>query len=112
MAQAFDGSTIQTTVGQPTVRPPARARLQALAAYVKRNQSFLGRVLRQYAWNTVNVRLLERTREQAHVHRVPGVLPEHAPKERLVALDVGGERLQPRARGRSNRGLANRGLDG
>jgi len=62
MAQAFDGSTMQTTVGQTTVRRPARARLQALAAYVKRNQSFLGRVLRQYAWNTVNVRLLERTR--------------------------------------------------
>src|SRR2546430_13679112 len=72
MAQAFDGSTIQTTVGQTTVgqttvgqttvRRPARARLQALAAYVKRNQSFLGRVLRQYAWNTVNLRLLKRTR--------------------------------------------------
>ena len=43
--------------------------------------------------------------EQPHVHRVPGVLPEHAPEERLVALDVGGERLQPRARGWSNRGL-------
>src|SRR5205807_7532524 len=62
MAQAFDGSTVQTTVGQTTVRRPARARLQALAAYVKRNQSFLGRVLRQYPWNTVNVRLLKRTR--------------------------------------------------
>ena len=62
MAQAFDGSTIQTTAGQTTIRRPARARLQALAAYVKRNRSFLGRVLKQYAWNTVNVRLLERTR--------------------------------------------------
>jgi len=38
------------------------ARLKAFAAYFKQNRHFLATVLRQYAWNTINVRLLGRTR--------------------------------------------------
>ena len=34
----------------------------AVLAYFRRNRSFLARVLRQYAWNTLNVRVLKRTR--------------------------------------------------
>jgi MoaA/NifB/PqqE/SkfB family radical SAM enzyme len=37
-------------------------RLKAFTSYVCHNRSFLGKVFRQYAWNTVNVRLLKRTR--------------------------------------------------
>jgi MoaA/NifB/PqqE/SkfB family radical SAM enzyme len=37
-------------------------RLQAFGAYVRRNRVFLGKVFKQYAWNTLNVRLLKRTR--------------------------------------------------
>ncbi len=37
-------------------------KLKAFAGYVKQRRSFLGRVLKQYVWNTVNVRLLKRTR--------------------------------------------------
>jgi hypothetical protein len=29
---------------------------------VRRNRVFLGKVFKQYAWNTLNVRLLKRTR--------------------------------------------------
>lgn len=37
-------------------------RLKAFRSYVRRNRSFLGKVFKQYAWNTVNVRILKRTR--------------------------------------------------
>ena len=47
---------------QPRPRPTRSQRLRAFVAYVKRNRSFLGRVFRQYAGNTVNVRILKRTR--------------------------------------------------
>jgi MoaA/NifB/PqqE/SkfB family radical SAM enzyme len=43
-------------------QPNVSDRLKAFAAYVKRNHSFLGRVFKQHAWNTLNVRLLRRTR--------------------------------------------------
>jgi len=35
---------------------------RAFLSYVRRNRAFLARVFKQYAWNTVNVRLLKRTR--------------------------------------------------
>ncbi|HLW77989.1 MAG TPA: radical SAM protein [Terriglobia bacterium] len=47
---------------EPTPRPTRSQRFRAFAAYVKRNRSFLGRVFRQYARNTVSVRMLKRTR--------------------------------------------------
>ncbi len=37
-------------------------KLKAIASYIRRNRSFLGRVFKQYASNTVNVRILKRTR--------------------------------------------------
>ncbi len=37
-------------------------RLKAFKNYVRRNRSFLGKVFKQYAWNTVQVRILKRTR--------------------------------------------------
>src|SRR5690348_17429785 len=37
-------------------------RLKAFSTYVRRNRVFLGKVFKQYAWNTLNVRLLRRTR--------------------------------------------------
>ena len=43
-------------------RPNTFDRFRAFAAYFRRNRSFLGRVFKQYAWNTVNVRILKRTR--------------------------------------------------
>jgi MoaA/NifB/PqqE/SkfB family radical SAM enzyme len=43
-------------------RSTAFQKINAFASYLQRNRSFLGRVFKQYAWNTVNVRLLKRTR--------------------------------------------------
>jgi MoaA/NifB/PqqE/SkfB family radical SAM enzyme len=40
----------------------AFSKARAFLVYVRRNRAFLGRVFKQYAWNTVNVRLLKRTR--------------------------------------------------
>jgi MoaA/NifB/PqqE/SkfB family radical SAM enzyme len=36
--------------------------VKQLAGYIRRNQTFLRRVFKQFAWNAVNVRLLRRTR--------------------------------------------------
>src|SRR5574340_1216472 len=47
---------------QPRRQPTAGQKLRALATYVNRNRDFLGRVLRQYAANTLKVRVLKRTR--------------------------------------------------
>ena len=47
---------------QNVTQPTRSERLRAFAVYVKRNRTFLGRVFKQYAWNTVNVRILKRTR--------------------------------------------------
>lgn len=46
----------------PSKQSGAVERLRAFAAYFKQNRSFLTTVFRQYAWNTVNVRMLKRTR--------------------------------------------------
>ncbi len=51
--------------GSQTLRTPAPSashRLKALVAYFRRNRSFLSRVFRQYASNTLRVRVLKRTR--------------------------------------------------
>ncbi|MBZ5563775.1 MAG: radical SAM protein [Acidobacteriia bacterium] len=37
-------------------------RFRAFTTYVRRNRPFLGKVFKQYAWNTVHVRLVKRTR--------------------------------------------------
>ena len=47
---------------QSAAQRTASEKLRKFAAYVKHNRGFLGRVFKQYAWNTVNVRLLRRTR--------------------------------------------------
>ncbi len=51
-----------TDLSTPPQQPGAAERVKALVAYFKQNRSFLAKVFRQYAWNTVNVRLLKRTR--------------------------------------------------
>src|SRR6516225_4546224 len=51
-----------TTLLTPPQQPGALERLKSFAAYFQQNRRFLATVLRQYAWNTLNVRVLKRTR--------------------------------------------------
>lgn len=46
----------------PLQRRSTAEKLRAFSRYVRRNRSFIKRVFRQYAANTVNVRILRRTR--------------------------------------------------
>ena len=57
MSQSLDNSA-----SEPRRQPTAARKLRALAAYVNQNRDFLGRVLKQYATNTLKVRVLKRTR--------------------------------------------------
>lgn len=50
------------SASQARRQPTAARKLRALAAYVNQNRGFLGRVLKQYATNTLKVRVLGRTR--------------------------------------------------
>ena len=53
------GELQRRTAGGPS---SAFQSIRSLGAYVRRNRVFLGKVFKQYAWNTTNVRLLKRTR--------------------------------------------------
>jgi MoaA/NifB/PqqE/SkfB family radical SAM enzyme len=63
---------------QVQARPKTVDRFKAFAAYFRRNRSFLGRVFKQYARNTVNVRILKR--------KYPDILSQEVSTEKTIEL--------------------------